>query len=37
VELFYQNPVYAIVIHNKEYAQTARNQFEIFWKQAKDF
>jgi len=35
VELFYQKPTYAIIIHNKSYAKTARNQFELLWKSAR--
>lgn len=36
VELFYQNPLYAIIIHSRIYADTARNQFEILWDKAAD-
>ncbi len=35
IELIYGNPVYAIVVQNKELACTARKQFEIFWMMAK--
>ena len=32
VDIIYGEPTYAIVIKNKELAETARRQFEVFWK-----
>jgi|ETNmetMinimDraft_2_1059921.scaffolds.fasta_scaffold08751_2 sugar-specific transcriptional regulator TrmB len=32
IELIYSDPIYAIVIENKELAKTAKKQFGIFWK-----
>ncbi|GEM_PF-3354774 len=34
IELLYGLPFYAIIIKNKNLADTARKQFEFFWKQA---
>jgi len=35
IELIYSDPIYAIVIDNKNLAQTEKKQFEVFWKLAK--
>ncbi len=35
VELIFSDPLYAIIIKNKEVADTARKQFEVFWKIAR--
>lgn len=35
VELIYGTPIYAITMKNKQLVETARKQFEIFWKIAK--
>ncbi len=35
IELIYGDPIYAIVIKNKNLADTERKQFELFWKIAK--
>ena len=35
IELIYGEPIYAVVIKNKKLADTARKQFEVFWKIAK--
>ncbi len=35
VEVIYDVPIYVVIIKNRAYAQTAKKQFELFWKMAK--
>lgn len=35
IELIYGEPLYAVVVKNKELSETSRKQFEVFWKLAK--
>ncbi|MCA9485394.1 MAG: helix-turn-helix domain-containing protein [Nanoarchaeota archaeon] len=35
IELIYGEPIYVVVMKNQELADTARKQFEVFWKIAK--
>lgn len=36
IDIVYGSPIYALIIHNSQLADTARKQFEVFWKISKN-